>query len=157
MEEPQEMWVWSLGWEDPLEEGMATHCSILAWRIQWTEEPGGATVCSVTKSWTQLKWLSTYAYILYNSQCLVWWFCGRWREKDKVQKESFKSALVAKAPNLSQGLNKSSYKIDEFKTDCERISCLEVSLVQFSKHCCLLYISHLSDTRDLNWRNNSSH
>ena len=31
----------SLGWEDPLEEGMATHCSVLAWRIPWTEEPGG--------------------------------------------------------------------------------------------------------------------
>ena len=31
----------SLDWEDPLEEGMATHSNILAWRIQWTEEPGG--------------------------------------------------------------------------------------------------------------------
>ena len=31
----------SLGWEDPLEEEMATHCSILAWRILWTEEPSG--------------------------------------------------------------------------------------------------------------------
>ena len=31
----------SLGWEDPLEEGMATHSSILAWRIPWTEKPGG--------------------------------------------------------------------------------------------------------------------
>ena len=31
----------SLGWGDPLEKGMATHSSILAWRIQWTEEPGG--------------------------------------------------------------------------------------------------------------------
>ena len=37
----QETWVWSLGWKDPLEEGMATHSSILAWRIPWTEEPGG--------------------------------------------------------------------------------------------------------------------
>ena len=37
----QETWVWSLGWEDPLEDGMAAHSSILAWRIQWTEEPGG--------------------------------------------------------------------------------------------------------------------
>ena len=37
----QEMQVQSLGWEDPLEEGMATHSSILAWRIPWTEEPGG--------------------------------------------------------------------------------------------------------------------
>ena len=35
------MWVRSLGLEDPLEEGMATHSSILAWRIPWTEEPGG--------------------------------------------------------------------------------------------------------------------
>ena len=32
-------WVQSLGWEDPLENEMATHCSILAWKIQWTEEP----------------------------------------------------------------------------------------------------------------------
>ena len=40
----QEMWqnwVRSLGWDDPLEEGMATHSSILAWRIPWTEKPGG--------------------------------------------------------------------------------------------------------------------
>ena len=37
----QETWVQSLGWEDPPEEGMATHSSILAWRIPWTEEPGG--------------------------------------------------------------------------------------------------------------------
>ena len=36
----QETWVQSLGWEDPLEEGMATHSSILVWRIPWTEEPG---------------------------------------------------------------------------------------------------------------------
>ena len=36
-----ETWVLSLGWEDPLEEGMATHSSIPAWRIPWTEEPGG--------------------------------------------------------------------------------------------------------------------
>ena len=34
-------WVHSLGWEDPLEKEMATHSSILAWRIPWTEEPGG--------------------------------------------------------------------------------------------------------------------
>ena len=36
----REIWVQSLGWEDPLEKGMATHSSILAWRIPWTEEPG---------------------------------------------------------------------------------------------------------------------
>ena len=40
MEEPQETQVQSLGQEDPLEEGMTTHYSILAWRTPWTEEPG---------------------------------------------------------------------------------------------------------------------
>ena len=42
-----------LGWEDPLEEGMATHSSILAWRMPWTKEP--ATVHGVAKSQTQLS------------------------------------------------------------------------------------------------------
>ena len=37
----QETWVRFLGWEDPLQKEMATHSSILAWRIPWTEEPGG--------------------------------------------------------------------------------------------------------------------
>ena len=37
----RETWVLSLGWEDPLEKGMATHFRILPWRIPWTEEPGG--------------------------------------------------------------------------------------------------------------------
>ena len=41
MQEMQETWVLSLGWEDPLEKEMATHSSILAGEIPWTEEPGG--------------------------------------------------------------------------------------------------------------------
>ena len=41
MQETQEMWVQSWGWEDPLENGMASHSSLLAWRTPWTEEPGG--------------------------------------------------------------------------------------------------------------------
>ena len=40
MQEPHKMQVQSLGWEDPLEEEMATHSSILAWRISWTEDSG---------------------------------------------------------------------------------------------------------------------
>ena len=40
-EKTQETRVQSLGWEDPLEKEMATHSSILAWEIRWTEEPGG--------------------------------------------------------------------------------------------------------------------
>ena len=45
----QEMQVKSLGQEDPLEKEIATHSSILAWEIPWTEEPGGATVHGVAK------------------------------------------------------------------------------------------------------------
>ena len=41
IQETEETRVWSLGWENPLEEDMATHSSILAWEIPWTEEPGG--------------------------------------------------------------------------------------------------------------------
>ena len=50
----QENWVQSLGWEDPLEKDMATHTSILAWRIPWTEEPGGLLSMAL-QSQTQLN------------------------------------------------------------------------------------------------------
>ena len=45
----QETRVQSLGGEDPLEKVMATYSSILAWRIPWTEEPGGTTICRVAE------------------------------------------------------------------------------------------------------------
>ena len=48
------------GWEDPLGEEMATHSSILAWRIPWTEEPGGLQSMGVTTSWTRLKCLTSF-------------------------------------------------------------------------------------------------
>ena len=51
----QETQVRFLGWEDPLEKGMATHSSILAWRIPWTEEPGGLQSMGLQKSWTRLS------------------------------------------------------------------------------------------------------
>jgi len=52
----QEVWVRSLSHEDPLEKGMATHFSILAWRIPWTEKPGRlCTVYGVAKGGTQLS------------------------------------------------------------------------------------------------------
>ena len=57
MQEKQEIWVWSLGREGPLEEEMAAHSSILAWRIPWTEEPGGL-VHGVAKS---QAWLSNWS------------------------------------------------------------------------------------------------
>ena len=52
----RETWVQSLGQEDLLEKEMATHSSILAWKIPWTEEPGRLqSVCGVAKSQTQLS------------------------------------------------------------------------------------------------------
>ena len=48
-------WIRSLAWEDPLEEGMATHSSVLAWRIPMDRGAWQATVHRVTKVWTQLK------------------------------------------------------------------------------------------------------
>ena len=41
IQEMPKMWVRSLGWKDPLEKEMATHSTVLAWKIPWTEEPGG--------------------------------------------------------------------------------------------------------------------
>ena len=45
----QETWAQSLGCEDPLKKGMATHSSILAWRISWTEEPSGSLVHGIAR------------------------------------------------------------------------------------------------------------
>ena len=56
----EEMWVQSLAWEDPLEEGMATRSSILAWEIPWTEEPGRLQSTG-SQSQTRLKQLNTQA------------------------------------------------------------------------------------------------
>ena len=56
------MWVRSLGGEDPLEESMATHSRILAWRNPWTEEPGWLQ-SKVSQSQTQLKQVNTQALI----------------------------------------------------------------------------------------------
>ena len=51
----QETQVLSLDQEDPLEKGMATHSSILAWKIPWTEEPGGLQSMGVSESQTRLS------------------------------------------------------------------------------------------------------
>ena len=63
MQEMKDMRLQSLGREDPLEEGMATHSSILAWRIPWTVAL--ATVHRVTKSQVRLKQLSMHTCIAY--------------------------------------------------------------------------------------------
>ena len=64
----QEMQVQSLGREDPLEEEMATHSRIIAWKIPWTEESSGLQSVGVTKSRTQL---SDYQFISFSSTEMV--------------------------------------------------------------------------------------
>ena len=61
----------SVGWEDSLDEGMATHSSLLTWRIPWTEEPGGLQFNRVAKSRTRLTQLSTHTHILVDLKKVV--------------------------------------------------------------------------------------
>ena len=61
-------WILSLGWEDPLEKEMATHSSILAWEIPWTEEPGGLQSVGSQKSWTQLRDQTTTKQIAFPTE-----------------------------------------------------------------------------------------
>ena len=69
-----EIWVRSLGWEDPLEEGMATHTSILAWRISMDREAWWATVYGVMKSQTQLNTHThtrAHMYMLHRAEIIL--------------------------------------------------------------------------------------
>jgi len=68
MQETQETWVQSLGQEDPLEKEMTTHSSILAWRIPWTEEPGGLQPMGCKESDMTFP-LSIYWFPLWLHQC----------------------------------------------------------------------------------------
>ena len=68
----QETRVRSLGWEDPLEKEMATHLSILAWKISWTEESGGLQSTESQSGMTErLTLLLTYLLILLNVRCWI--------------------------------------------------------------------------------------
>ena len=80
----QETWVQSPGLEDPLEKEMSTHSRIFAWRIPWTEEPGGLQSMGSQTSWTQLSYQTTsssdcvksgsrYLRELFNVFRLSWW------------------------------------------------------------------------------------
>ena len=68
MQEPQKTKVQSLGWEDPLKEGKATHSSILAWWIPMDREAWQAMVRGVTKCQTWLKWLNTHTCKFHKMQ-----------------------------------------------------------------------------------------
>ena len=109
MQETKETWIQSLGREDPLEKGIATHSSILAWRIPWTEGPGWATIHRVAKNQTWLKWLSMQTFTwasLVAQWSRIHLQCRRrefnpWVEKIPLEKE-MQSTLVV-LPGKSHG------------------------------------------------------
>ena len=83
-----ETWVQSLGWEDPLEEGMATHSSIPAWRIPWTEEPGGLQFVGqqrVRQDWGDLACVHDPAIPLL----------GTYAEKTAIEKDTCTPMFMA--------------------------------------------------------------
>ena len=109
----QDTWVWSLGQEDPLEKGMATHSSILAWRNPWSEEPselqstGSHRVGHYWATKTYIKWqgwlCASAFYIQSQWPINVWWsdgkLGGQWGEK----KMSFFSPLISSNPYVENG------------------------------------------------------
>ena len=58
------MWVWSLGWDDILEKGMATHSSVLTWKIPWTEVPGRLHGATKSQTWL-IRYTHTHTYSGY--------------------------------------------------------------------------------------------
>ena len=62
----QEAWVRSLGWEDPLEKRLATHSSVLVWRIPWTAYPWGCKESNMTERLSVTHSSSSWSYILYD-------------------------------------------------------------------------------------------
>ena len=82
----QEIWVRSLGREHPLEEEMATHSSILAWKIPWTEEPGGLQsmgsqrvrhkTCTDQRLASELYTFSCFPFICFRSKLMTYFIHG---------------------------------------------------------------------------------
>ena len=91
MQETQETWIQSLNWEDGLEEGMATHSSILAWRIPWTEEPGGLQSMGLQGVWHNWSnWARTHAQARLEWKRMRWgWACEHGSVWDKAPGRRF--------------------------------------------------------------------
>ena len=77
-------WVWSLGCEDALEEGMPTHCSSLAWRIPWAEKPGGLQ----STDWQRVR----HDYVIKHTKAFRMMVLG-WNHLKGIDNESCEAAL----------------------------------------------------------------
>ena len=106
--------VQSLGWGDPREEGRATHSSLLAWRIPWTEKPGGPWSMGSQKSWTWLNLLSTQ----------------HGKEKKDMQRRGQRWELAATAkepPVLGRGMEGFSFRLPDSRGWWEKFLFFHIS------------------------------
>ena len=121
MQETQETWVLSLGWEDPLEEKMTTCSSILAWIVSWTEEPGGLQATGsqrVRHDWA-IEWACTlYLFLLRttdNSHCM---FISHQKSVPWVALNDFPTptpevSRILSKPNLTKKINCNFFSINQ--------------------------------------------
>ena len=130
-QEPLEMWVWSLGWEDPLEESMATHSSIPAWIIPWTEELGKlhSTVSKrVGHDWSDRVHMSTLSILVVfpNLFNLILSFGGRssWLEPQSAPGLVFANCISFSTFSCKE-YNQSDFSVDHLVMSmCRIISCV---------------------------------
>ena len=83
----QETQVRSLSWEDPLEKGMATHSNIFAWRITWTEEPGGLFSSWSHKKSDTTEWLNIYTNTMVQYNIIQQW---KWKTVEPMCQDGLK-------------------------------------------------------------------
>ena len=113
MQETKEMWVWSLGWKYPMEEAMATHSSTLAWRIPWTEEPGGLSsmwLQRVGHDWSN----SAHTWDLWDTmkkkKTKTHSISFLEEEKEKGTESTFTAIMAEDFPNLEGEINTQIHK-----------------------------------------------
>ena len=87
----QETWVWSLGWEDSMEKGTATHSSILVWRIPWTEKPG--RLQSMGPQRVGQDWVAFTFTFLKCSDIANKAYCSSWEFQDSENDDVEKSFM----------------------------------------------------------------
>ena len=87
--EMKKAWVPSLGWENPLEQDMVTHSSTLAWRISWTEEPGGLQPMGSQR--VGHDWVTKGTVVIWQKKMVAWtktWSRKAWEEVGSILKGS---------------------------------------------------------------------
>ena len=137
------MWVWSPGWEDPLEKRMAAHSRILAWRIPWTEEPGGLRSIGsqrVGHDWSNLAYTRAHTGNPQNSVSSL--------------DLSFNSKLVYLVDISSSSLNVFSRKIECYMWKTELLIPMNTSSISSSQSiscCCLVTKSCLTLCESMNY------